>query len=112
MVDLGAARALYSISVISELSGVNPPMLRSYEQKGLVAPYRTQGGTRRYSGQDLDRIREITTLLAAGLNLAGVEHVLHLRSENHRLLGELERLRAQVRRSLQDPATGGTKRGG
>ena len=76
MVDLEAGRALYSISVTSEMTGVNPQMLRVYERKGLLAPYRTQGGTRRYSGQDLDPITEITTLLAAGLNLAGIEQVL------------------------------------
>ncbi|MBD8870201.1 MerR family transcriptional regulator [Nocardioides donggukensis] len=99
MVDLGADRALFSISVTSELTEVNPQMLRVYEQKGLVAPYRTEGGTRRYSGQDVDRIREITTLLAAGLNLAGVEQVLHLRSENDRLQGEIDRLRTRARRS-------------
>jgi MerR family transcriptional regulator/heat shock protein HspR len=93
MVDLEAGRALYSISVTSEITGVNPQMLRTYEQKGLLAPYRTEGGTRRYSGHDLDRIGEITTLLAAGLNLAGIEEVLHLRSENHRLRHELDQLR-------------------
>jgi MerR family transcriptional regulator, heat shock protein HspR len=93
MVDLEAGRALYSISVTSELTGVNQQMLRAYEQKGLVAPYRTEGGTRRYSGNDLDRITEITTLLAAGLNLAGIEQVLHLRAENHRLRRELDQLR-------------------
>jgi MerR family transcriptional regulator/heat shock protein HspR len=97
MADLGSDRALYSISVTSELTGVNPQMLRAYEQKGLLSPYRTQGGTRRYSGRDLDRIREITTLLAAGLNLAGIDKVLHLRSENQRLRRELERIRARPR---------------
>ena len=81
MVDLGGERALYSISVASEVTGVNPQMLRVYESKGLLDPYRTTGGTRRYSGRDLDRIGEITTLLAAGLNLAGVEHVLRLQAE-------------------------------
>jgi len=112
MVDLGDDRAVFSISVTSELTDVNPPTLRLYEQKGLLAPYRTQGGTRRYSGQDLDRIREITTLLAAGLNLAGIEQVLHLRSENHVLRGELDLLRARSRRSPQDSATGRAERRG
>lgn len=93
MVELGAHEAVYSISVTSELTGVNPQMLRTYEQKGLLTPYRTEGGTRRYSGNDVDRISEITTLLAAGLNLAGIEQVLLLRTENHRLRGELARLR-------------------
>lgn len=98
MVDLGADRALYSISVTSELTGVNPQMLRLYEQKGLLAPYRTEGGTRRYSGEDVATITEITTLLSAGLNLAGVEHVLELRAETQRLQHELDRLRDRTRR--------------
>jgi MerR family transcriptional regulator/heat shock protein HspR len=95
MVDPGQERALYSISVTSELTGVNPQMLRAYETKGLLTPFRTEGGTRRYSGRDLDRIAEITDLLAAGLNLAGVEHVLTLRAETHRLRAEIDRLRDQ-----------------
>ncbi|WP_235529922.1 MULTISPECIES: MerR family transcriptional regulator [unclassified Nocardioides] len=93
VVDLGANRALFSISVAAEVTGVNPQMLRVYEQKGLLEPHRTEGGTRRYSNQELDRVSEITTLLAAGLNLAGVEHVFRLRAENHRLQGEVDRLR-------------------
>lgn len=92
MKDLPAHHPVFSISVISELTGVNPPMLRNYERKGLVAPQRTEGGTRRYSGRDVERIHEIATLLAAGLNLAGVEQVLELRSENRRLREELEGL--------------------
>ena len=112
MVDLGADRALYSISVTSELTGVNPQMLRVYEQKGLLAPHRTQGGTRRYSSEDVDTVGEITTLLAAGLNLAGIEQVLQLRSETQRLRGELDRLRAHTRPSDADAKQPSSRRGG
>ena len=93
MVDLGADRALYSISVTSELTGVNPQMLRVYESRGLLEPHRTDGGTRRYSGRDIDRINQITTLLASGLNLAGVEQVLALEAEAGRLRDQIEELR-------------------
>ena len=92
MDDLGPDRAVFSISVTSELTDVAPQMLRVYEQRGLLSPYRTPGGTRRYSGDDVDRIREITALLADGLNLAGIERVLVLQAENARLLAEIERL--------------------
>ena len=92
MVELGADRALYSISVTSELTGVNPQMLRVYENRGLLEPQRTEGGTRRYSGHDIDRIKEITTLLGSGLNLAGVEQVLALQAETDRLRDEIEGL--------------------
>lgn len=88
--DLGHERGLFSISVASELTGVQPQMLRAYEDKGLLSPHRTDGGTRRYSGRDVDRIGEITTLLAAGLNLVGVDHVLRLRGEIAELRRRLE----------------------
>lgn len=99
MVEFGHDRALLPISVTSELTGVNPQMLRVYEQRGLVSPHRTEGGTRRYSGDDLDRINEITALLTVGLNLTGVEHVLALRGETERLHAEIEVLRARAERS-------------
>jgi MerR family transcriptional regulator/heat shock protein HspR len=105
MVELGTNRALYSISVAAEVTGVNPQMLRVYEQKGLLTPHRTEGGTRRYSGQELDRIGEIATLLAAGLNMAGVEVVLQLRAENHRLQGEVDRLQARGTKPQTGSAT-------
>jgi MerR family transcriptional regulator, heat shock protein HspR len=97
--DWGPDRALYAISVAAELTGVNPQMLRVYENRGLLEPERTEGGTRRYSGRDIDRIRQITALLAAGLNLAGVEQVLALEAETDRLRDQIEELRRD-----QDPA--------
>lgn len=92
--DWGPDRALYGISVAAELTGVNAQMLRLYEGKGLLEPHRTEGGTRRYSGRDLDRVNRITALLASGLNLAGVAHVLKLEAETTQLREELERLQA------------------
>jgi MerR family transcriptional regulator/heat shock protein HspR len=92
--EVGASRAVYSISVASELSGVDPQMLRVYEQRGLLTPHRTDGGTRRYSSDDLDRVAAITDLLDDGLNLAGIGHVLRLREEAQRLVDELSELRA------------------
>ena len=93
MVELGHDRAVYSISVTSELTGVNPQMLRAYENKGLLAPFRTEGGTRRYSRHDVERVDQITTLLASGLNLAGVEQVLRLQAETERLKATIDQLR-------------------
>jgi MerR family transcriptional regulator, heat shock protein HspR len=97
--DYGPDRALFGISVAAELTGVNPQTLRTYEAKGLVEPQRTGGGTRRYSGNDLEAIHRVTTLLAAGLNLTGVEHVLALEDENRRLQTEVDQLRARLCRS-------------
>jgi MerR family transcriptional regulator/heat shock protein HspR len=84
---------LYAISVAGELTGVDPQMLRIYETRGLLTPVRTDGGTRRYSGRDIERIDRITRYLAAGLNLAGIAHVFALETETERLRDEVERLR-------------------
>lgn len=85
------ARALYAISVAAELTGAGVQNLRVYERRGLVAPSRTEGGTRRYSEADLDRVRRILVLLADGLNLAGVAMVLDLEEDNARLRARLGR---------------------
>jgi MerR family transcriptional regulator/heat shock protein HspR len=92
--EIAGDHAVYSISVASELSGVDPQMLRVYEQRGLLSPHRTDGGTRRYSSQDLERVAVITTLLGQGLNLAGIGQVLELREETRRLADELGELRS------------------
>ena len=79
------ARGVYAISVAAELVGTGVQNLRAYEARGLLTPDRTDGGTRRYSANDLDRLRRINDLLDAGLNLAGIAMVLTLQDENHHL---------------------------
>ena len=61
--------AVYIISVAAELAGVHPQTLRIYERKGLIEPFRTPGGTRRYSDEDLERLGLIQELTARGVNL-------------------------------------------
>jgi MerR family transcriptional regulator, heat shock protein HspR len=84
------ARGVYGISVAADLVGLGPQTLRLYERKGLLEPDRTNGGTRRYSGDDLIRVRRIAELLSAGLNLAGVALVLDLEADNARLRADLD----------------------
>jgi MerR family transcriptional regulator/heat shock protein HspR len=72
------ARAVYAISVAAELTGTAVQNLRVYERHGLVEPSRTHGGTRRYSEDDLVRIRRVLELLADGLNLAGIARLRRL----------------------------------
>jgi MerR family transcriptional regulator/heat shock protein HspR len=112
-------RAVYGIGVAAELVGTGPQNLRQYEARGLLTPARSEGGTRRYSNDDLDRLREIGRLLEAGLNLAGVEMVLGLRAANAHLRARLEAAvgRAgplggarRVGRSGAAPASGGAGR--
>jgi MerR family transcriptional regulator/heat shock protein HspR len=90
------SRAVYVISVAAELAGVHPQTLRIYERKGLVDPARTQGGSRRYSDDDIEALRRIQDLTEEGLNLAGVKRVLELEAELAALREELDRLKAAM----------------
>jgi MerR family transcriptional regulator/heat shock protein HspR len=77
-----ADRGVYGISVASELSGISEQSLRLYERQGLLTPGRSAGGTRRYSADDLLRLQRISELVAAGVNLVGIERILSLEDRN------------------------------
>src|SRR6476620_8139194 len=79
------AQGVFGISVAAELVGTGVQNLRAYEARGLLEPERTEGGTRRYSANDLERLRRIGDLLDAGLNLAGISMVLNLQDQNTQL---------------------------
>ena len=83
-----AQQGVYGISVAAELVGMGVQNLRAYEARGLLEPERTDGGTRRYSADDLERLRRIGDLLDAGLNLAGIGMVLDLETQNSELRAE------------------------
>src|ERR1700761_6755349 len=83
--DTGAPppdHGVYGISVAAELSGIPVQSLRLYERHGLLVPGRSDGGTRRYSADDLARLRRISTLVEAGINLAGIARILNLEDDN------------------------------
>ncbi|MDZ7734385.1 MAG: MerR family transcriptional regulator [Acidimicrobiia bacterium] len=102
MAERSTTRAVYVISVAAELADVHPQTLRIYERKGLIEPARTGGGSRRYSDEDIELLREIQELTAEGLNLAGVKRVLELEARVKRLERELERTREQAREAVEE----------
>ena len=81
------------ISVAAELAHMHPQTLRVYEARGLIEPQRSPKNTRLYSQRDVERLRHIQRLTAAGLNLAGVETVLNMEAEVERMRAKLERMR-------------------
>ena len=83
-------RGVYGISVAAELVGLPAANLRLYEARGLLEPARTDGGTRRYSANDLTRLRRISDLLDAGVNLAGIGLLMDLQDENQQLRGQID----------------------
>jgi DNA-binding transcriptional MerR regulator len=108
--DTSDTRPLYAISVAGELTGLAVPTLRLYEQHGLVAPVRTEGGTRRYSAADLQRARRVSALVEAGVTLGAVGRVIDLEDANDQLTTHNRRLRArnsELRRDNERLRTGG-----
>ena len=105
-------RAVFSISVAAELSGLHAQSLRVYEREGLLEPARTAGGTRRYSGNEIDRLREIAALVDEGVNIAGMRRVLDLEQRIRALQAEVSgfdavkqearRLKAQLASATRD----------
>jgi MerR family transcriptional regulator/heat shock protein HspR len=95
------------ISVAAELTGLHPQTLRAYERMGLITPGRTGGGGRRYSHADIERLRTIAELTAAGIGIEGVRRLLDLenqvvalRARNEELLAELEATREALRQAV------------
>jgi MerR family transcriptional regulator/heat shock protein HspR len=95
-------QAVYVISVAAELAGMHPQTLRIYERRGLVAPARTEGGNRRYSDADIERLRRISELANQGMNLEGIKRVMELELENARLRDELDRTQRAAAVAISD----------
>lgn len=89
----------YVISIAARLVGMHQQTLRYYERAGLVVPKRTVGNIRMYSNADIQRIREAQRLIdQLGVNLAGVDIILHMRDQMREMQREIARLRAEVER--------------
>ena len=86
-------QAVYVISVAAEMAGMHPQTLRIYDRRGLDQPARTQGGNRRYSDADIERLQRISDLAEEGMNLEGIRRVMELEAENERLRRELRTAR-------------------
>jgi MerR family transcriptional regulator/heat shock protein HspR len=96
---------VYVISVAAELAGVHPQTLRVYERKGLLRPQRTTGNTRRYSAEDIQRLRRIQDLTQSeGVNLAGAKMVLELEEQMDRMRRDLTRMAARMEQLEADVA--------
>src|SRR5579862_7577886 len=82
------SRAAYMISAVAEQYQIHPQTLRLYEREGLLKPSRSEGNTRLYTGEDLERLEVILKLTRdLGVNLAGVEIILNMRER----MGEMQR---------------------
>ena len=90
------SKAIYFISVASTLSGIHQQTIRTYEQKGLIKPFRTGGGTRRYSQEDVDRLIQIQNLSQRGINLDGIKIIYEMKEKIEELQGEIISLEREI----------------
>jgi MerR family transcriptional regulator/heat shock protein HspR len=86
------------ISTVAERFGVHPQTLRMYEREGLLTPTRTEGNTRVYDTDTIERLEIILTLTRhLGVNLAGVEVILHMKERMEKMQGEVRHVIAALR---------------
>ena len=90
------------IGAISEKYDIHPQTLRMYEREGLLRPTRTEGNTRVYDPDTIDRLEIILTLTRhLGVNLAGVEVILHMKERMEKMQGEVRQVLSAVREEVQ-----------
>ena len=94
----GTGRAGVRIGAISEKYRIHPQTLRMYEREGLLRPARTEGNTRLYDADTVERLEIILSLTRhLGVNLAGVEVILHMKERMEKMLGEVRHVIAVLR---------------
>ncbi len=97
----GTGKGYYMISAVATKYNIHPQTLRLYEREGLLSPSRTEGNTRLYSDEDLQRLETILALTRElGVNLAGVEIVLNMRQKMERMQSEVNEFMAYVKTEL------------
>jgi MerR family transcriptional regulator/heat shock protein HspR len=84
-------KAAYMISAVAEQYQIHPQTLRLYEREGLLRPSRSEGNTRLYTDEDVERLEVILQLTRElGVNLAGVEIILNMREKMAAMQGQIE----------------------
>lgn len=86
-------KGFYSISAVAEMFSVHQQTIRLYEKEGLIAPKRSEGNTRLFSEEDVDRLEEVIYLThQLGINLAGVEMILKLKKQIKKMQKDMNRM--------------------
>src|ERR687887_1174176 len=94
-------KAAYMISAVAQTYGIHPQTLRLYEREGLLKPSRSEGNTRLYTEQDLERLEVILKLTRdLGVNLAGVEIILNMREKMAAMQEQIEKFVETLNREM------------
>src|SRR5262249_7604785 len=94
-------KAAYMISAVAETYGIHPQTLRLYEREGLLKPSRSEGNTRLYTQEDIERLELILNLTRElGVNLAGVEVILNMRRRMEDMQREMQQFVEYIEREI------------
>ena len=97
--NMNDSEPCYVISVVARMLGVHAQTLRYYEKAGLVEPSRSKGRVRLYSNKDIERLRQVRTLMNdLGINLAGVEVILRLNERIETMEQQMEETEREIDR--------------
>jgi MerR family transcriptional regulator/heat shock protein HspR len=97
----------FRIGAISEKYRIHPQTLRMYEREGLLRPTRTEGNTRVYDSDTVERLEIILSLTRhLGVNLAGVEVILHMKERMERMQGEVRQVISALREEADARSAG------
>jgi len=92
------------ISAVAEMYNIHPQTLRLYEREGLLVPSRTNGNTRLYADEDLERLETILNLTRdLGVNLAGIEIILNMRERMQKMQEEMQAFVEYVQKEITPP---------
>src|ERR671932_1700919 len=98
-------KAAYMISAVAERYEINPQTLRLYEREGVLTPSRSEGNTRLYTDEDLERLEVILKLTRdLGVNLAGVEIILNMREKMEEMQRQMEGFIRTLNQELSERA--------
>src|SRR5438132_5971286 len=94
-------KAFFSISAVSKMFSVHQQTVRLYEKEGLIQPKRSDGNTRMFSEEDVEKLEEIIHLThQLGINLAGVEMILQLQKKMKKMQTDMNKMFATTQHEL------------
>ena len=98
-------KAFFSISAVSKMLTVHQQTIRFYEKEGLIQPKRSDGNTRMFTEEDIEKLEEIIHLThQLGINLAGVEMIFKLRKKIEKMQKDMNKLFSDTNQELVDEA--------
>lgn len=105
------SKGAYMISAVAEMYGIHPQTLRLYEREGLLKPSRTEGNTRLYTDEDLERLEFILNLARdLGVNISGIAIILQMRERmeemNRQMQSFVDYVRSEMLQHIQHGGVG------